>query len=42
MKMIAGKEDGYTYGDASADISPVTMEELERLKILVGFREPGR
>ena len=39
MKMIAGKEDGYTYGDASIDISPVTMEELDRLKISVGFSE---
>ena len=35
--MIAGKEDGYTYGDASVGISPVTMEELERLKISVGL-----
>jgi len=42
MRMIAGKEDGYTYGDASVDISPVTMEELERLKISVGFTEDDR
>ena len=37
--MIAGKKDGYTYGDASVRISPVTMEELERLRISVGFTE---
>jgi len=40
--MIAGKEDGYTYGDASVGISPVTMEELERLKLSVGFTEGDR
>ena len=37
--MIAGKENGYTYGDASVGISPVTMEELGRLRISVGFTE---
>ena len=37
--MIAGKKDGYTYGDASVRISLVTMEELERLRISVGFTE---
>jgi hypothetical protein len=37
--MIAGKKDGYTYGDASVEISPVTMEELKCLKISVGFTE---
>jgi hypothetical protein len=42
MEQVAGKEDGYTYGDASVSISPVTMEELERLKISVGFTEDDR
>ena len=37
MRMIAGKQDGYTYGDASIGVSPITMEELELLKTSVGF-----
>jgi hypothetical protein len=37
MTNIAGKEDGYTYGDESVERSPITMAELEKLKISVGF-----
>ena len=42
MKKIAGKEDGYTYGDGSVANSPITMDELERLKISVGLKEEDR
>ena len=42
MKKIASKEDGYTYGDESVANSPITMDELERLKVSVGFREEDR
>ncbi|MBB6143545.1 hypothetical protein HNQ77_001494 [Silvibacterium bohemicum] len=42
MKQIAGKQDGYTYGDESVEVSPVTMDELERLKVSVGFTDEDR
>ena len=42
MKKIASKEDGYTYGNESVDNSPITMDELERLKVSVGFSEEDR
>jgi hypothetical protein len=42
MKMIADKEHGYTYGDSSLATSPITLKELEDLKVSVGFTEDDR
>jgi hypothetical protein len=42
MKHVASKEDGYLYGDSSLATSPVTLEELESLKISVGFTQDDR
>ena len=42
MKKIASKEDGYTYGDESVEKSSITMDELKRLKVSVGFSEEDR
>lgn len=42
MKHVADKEDGYLYGDSSLATSQVTLEELERLKISVGFTQDDR
>jgi hypothetical protein len=42
LKQVAAKADGYTYGDVSVAVSPVTMEDLERLKISVGLTEEHR
>jgi len=39
MKMAAEHIFGYTYGSAEVAMSPVSMRELEELKISVGFRE---
>lgn len=37
MKMVAKEIPGYTYGSGSVAASPVSLEELERLKQSVGF-----
>lgn len=37
MKTIAEHIHGYTYGTAGVAASPVTLEELEALKVSVGF-----
>jgi hypothetical protein len=37
MKEISGEIHGYTYGTAEVAQSPVTLEELARLKVSVGF-----
>jgi hypothetical protein len=39
MKMAAEHIFGYTYGSAEVAVSPVSMRELEELKINVGFTE---
>lgn len=39
MKMAAEHIFGYTYGSAEVAMSPVSMRELEELKISVGFTE---
>jgi hypothetical protein len=39
MKMVAEQIHGYTYGTTEVATSPVTMRELEDLKISVGFTE---
>jgi hypothetical protein len=39
MKMAAEHIFGYTYGSAKVAVSPVSMRELEELKISVGFTE---
>ena len=39
MKMAAEHIFGYTYGSAEVAVSPVSMRELEELKISVGFTE---
>ena len=42
MKMIAKNIHGYTYGTPEVNTSPVSMRELENLKISVGFTEEDR
>jgi len=42
MKRIAEHIDGYTYGTAEVAMSPVSMRELEDLKISVGFTEENQ
>ena len=42
MMNLAQKKDGYTYGDTSIAVSPITMDELEQLKASVGFTEEDR
>ena len=42
MKKVAEHIPGYTYGTAEVAISPVSMRELEDLKISVGFTEEDR
>ena len=37
MARIIGDMPAYTYGTASVSASPVTLEELEQLKVSVGF-----
>lgn len=37
MKKVAEQISGYTYG--SADTSPVSLEDLEKLKASVGWTE---
>jgi protoglobin len=39
MKMVAEQIPGYTYGTAEVGRSPVSMRELEQLKVSVGFTE---
>jgi hypothetical protein len=39
MKMVAEVIPGYTYGTGEVAVSPVSMRELEELKISVGFTE---
>ena len=39
MKKIAEQIPGYSYGRAEVDASPVTLHELEELKISAGFTE---
>ncbi len=39
MKMAAEHIFGYAYGSSEVAMSPVSMRELEELKISVGFRE---
>jgi hypothetical protein len=39
MKQIADRIPGYTYDDASIDRSPVSMQDLDQLKVSVGFTE---
>ena len=39
MKKVAEHIHGYTYGSAEIDISPVSIRELQELKISVGFTE---
>jgi hypothetical protein len=39
MKQIADTIPGYTYGAAEVGVSPVSMQELNDLKITVGFTE---
>lgn len=39
MKKIAERIPGYAYGAAEVGRSPVTLEDLERLKISAGFTE---
>src|ERR1700722_17320064 len=39
MKMIAESIPGYTYGTAAVSVSPISMLELEGLKVSVGFTE---
>jgi len=39
MKMAAEHIPGYTYGSAEVAMSPVSMRELEELKISAGFTE---
>jgi hypothetical protein len=42
MKMIAENIHGYTYGSPEVPTSPISMRELENLKISVGFTEEDR
>lgn len=37
MKKVAESIDGYAYGAAEIAVSPVSMQELENLKVSVGF-----
>ena len=37
MRKVAESIDGYTYGAAEVAVSPVSMQELEDLKVSVGF-----
>ena len=37
MKKVAEQIHGYTYGSAEVTASPVSMQELENLKVTVGF-----
>ena len=39
MKKVADDIHGYTYGTSEVSVSPVSMRELEDLKISVGFTE---
>jgi hypothetical protein len=39
MKQVADQIPGYTYGTVDVATSPVSMEQLEQLKISVGFTE---
>jgi hypothetical protein len=39
MNMVATEIPGYTYGTAGAPTSPVSLEDLEKLKQSVGFTE---
>jgi len=39
MKRIADDIPGYTYGTPDAALSPVTLDDLERLKLTVGWNE---
>ena len=39
MKQIREHIDGYDYGEPSLALSPVSVEELESLKVSVGFTE---
>lgn len=39
MKKVADDIHGYTYGTAEISVSPVSMRELDDLKISVGFTE---
>lgn len=42
MKKVADDIHGYTYGSAEVAASPVSMHELENLKVSVGFTEDDR
>jgi hypothetical protein len=39
MKKVAEQIHGYTYGTSEVALSPVTLEQLESLKISIGFTE---
>jgi len=39
LKKIAAQIDGYNYGTAEVAVSPVSMRELQDLKVSVGFTE---
>ena len=42
MKRVADHIHGYTYGSAETPTSPVSLQELENLKVSVGFAEEDR
>ena len=39
MQKVAEQIHGYTYGTSEVATSPVTLQQLEALKITVGFTE---
>lgn len=39
MRKVAEHIDGYTYGAAEVAVSPVSTQELENLKVSVGFTD---
>jgi hypothetical protein len=42
MNTVATQADGYTYGDSTVALSPITLEELDLLKQSVGFTDADR
>lgn len=42
MKRVSEQIPGYTYGEAGVPLSPVSLQELDDLKITAGFTEEDR